>query len=217
MQIIETLRSLLPAMSPRSREFAGSLVAQYDQKGTLSERQWPWVFKLVEEQEAKAKAPPTPSFGDIGAIKSVFEAARERGWNTDLGLRFMGPNREKVKINPAKAHSANPGCYYVKVDDEYAGKITPQGEFHSPRSASHLAETARTAVATYLKDPTLAATAYGMAFCSCCFCGRKLDTAESRHVGYGPICADRFGLPWGARGPKEVRAVDARELRGSET
>jgi hypothetical protein len=31
----------------------------------------------------------------------------------------------------------------------------------------------------------------------CCYCYRHLETAESLHAGYGPVCADKFGLPWG--------------------
>lgn len=37
----------------------------------------------------------------------------------------------------------------------------------------------------------------GKKFCFCCFCGRDLDTKESIFAGYGPICADKYGLPWG--------------------
>lgn len=31
----------------------------------------------------------------------------------------------------------------------------------------------------------------------CVFCSRKLTDDRSTEVGYGPICADREGLPWG--------------------
>jgi hypothetical protein len=37
----------------------------------------------------------------------------------------------------------------------------------------------------------------GKKFCYCCFCGRQLETKESLAVGYGPICAGKWGLPWG--------------------
>src|SRR5262252_695683 len=42
----------------------------------------------------------------------------------------------------------------------------------------------------------------GLAFAQegsqCFICGRDLDTPESLTAGYGPTCADKHGLPWGA-------------------
>lgn len=32
---------------------------------------------------------------------------------------------------------------------------------------------------------------------NCCFCGITLTDPRSVEVGYGPICADNWGLPWG--------------------
>lgn len=48
------------------------------------------------------------------------------------------------------------------------------------------------------RDPSTVAQQHGVATGRCCFCGRLLSTAESRSAGYGPDCADRFGLPWGS-------------------
>lgn len=43
----------------------------------------------------------------------------------------------------------------------------------------------------------------GLAFAQegsqCFICGRDLDTPESLTAGYGPTCADKHGLPWGAK------------------
>lgn len=41
------------------------------------------------------------------------------------------------------------------------------------------------------------AKAYGHRTGCCCFCSTKLTTPESVTAGYGPICAERWGLPWG--------------------
>jgi hypothetical protein len=50
----------------------------------------------------------------------------------------------------------------------------------------------------------------GLAFAQegsqCFICGRDLDTPESLTAGYGPTCADKHGLPWGAKAvPMSVR------------
>src|SRR5262245_27788849 len=58
-------------------------------------------------------------------------------------------------------------------------------------------------------DSTLA---FGVAFArmgnQCFICGRNLDTAESIDAGYGPVCADKYGLPWGdKRTPEAVQTA----------
>lgn len=37
----------------------------------------------------------------------------------------------------------------------------------------------------------------GQKFAYCCFCGTMITSKNSLTVGYGPICADNWGLPWG--------------------
>jgi hypothetical protein len=52
-----------------------------------------------------------------------------------------------------------------------------------------------------LDETTLAtaeqAAAFGKLVGRCCFCSHAIDTPESTAVGYGPVCASKFGLPWG--------------------
>jgi hypothetical protein len=42
---------------------------------------------------------------------------------------------------------------------------------------------------------------------SCCFCGIELIAGASRKVGYGPICASNYGLPWGDEGEGELVSI----------
>lgn len=41
------------------------------------------------------------------------------------------------------------------------------------------------------------AIAFGHEYVTCCFCGRHLETDESKAAGYGPKCAATRGLRWG--------------------
>ena len=47
------------------------------------------------------------------------------------------------------------------------------------------------------EQPQAVARAYGRATGQCCFCHRRLTDPRSVRAGYGPTCADRYGLPWG--------------------
>jgi hypothetical protein len=49
----------------------------------------------------------------------------------------------------------------------------------------------------FAANPAEYAAAHGRATGNCCFCGRGLTDERSVAVGYGPICADYYGLPWG--------------------
>lgn len=42
------------------------------------------------------------------------------------------------------------------------------------------------------------AAAFGHSTGKCVFCSQKLTDGRSTEVGYGPICAENNGLPWGA-------------------
>ncbi len=41
------------------------------------------------------------------------------------------------------------------------------------------------------------AAAFGHLVGRCCFCSHEIDTPESTAVGYGPVCAAKYELPWG--------------------
>lgn len=41
------------------------------------------------------------------------------------------------------------------------------------------------------------AAAFGHLVGRCCFCSHAIDTPESTAVGYGPVCAGKYDLPWG--------------------
>ena len=47
------------------------------------------------------------------------------------------------------------------------------------------------------KDPQSSAKAHGQRTSNCCFCATKLTNPASVTAGYGPICAEKYGLPWG--------------------
>jgi hypothetical protein len=45
----------------------------------------------------------------------------------------------------------------------------------------------------------------GRKFKRCCFCSRELTDSPSIVAGYGPICADKWGLPWGEATEVEIK------------
>lgn len=56
----------------------------------------------------------------------------------------------------------------------------------------------------FAADPVGYAASYGQESANCCFCGTTITSDDSLAVGYGPVCAEKWGLPWGIQ-PLEVQ------------
>lgn len=91
-------------------------------------------------------------------------------------------------------------------DEEYAGCLV-RGEFRPAKRFDYQygrTETTRELLpveAEFLerlaKDAVGFIAACGKDMCRCCYCNQPLEDAKSKKVGYGPVCAKRWGLPWG--------------------
>jgi hypothetical protein len=86
----------------------------------------------------------------------------------------------------------------------FLGFVDPQGYVTFSRKAAAYKPLAEAAVSTLeagvREDAWLVfGLAYAQEGSNCFRCGRDLDTPESLLVGYGPTCADKLGLPWGAK------------------
>ena len=79
-------------------------------------------------------------------------------------------------------------------DSTYYGRIAADGAWFLSRDGSGW-------VTSFLRelnaDPAKVAGDYGRRTGNCCFCATEITHESSTTVGYGPICAERFGLPHG--------------------
>jgi hypothetical protein len=114
-----------------------------------------------------------------------------------------------LRVSPAKDISRNAGCLYVtsagKWDERiYYGKITQQGIFQAVRPREHrmtndqfhyTVNLIKETLQEFAYDPANFAKVTGQKYNYCCFCGLLLTQKDSVAVGYGPICADNWGLP----------------------
>ena len=172
--------------------FALSLASQYARRGALSDRQWPWVHKLAVD----ADRPAQPALGSFPAIVAFFAVAVEGGLKRPK-ISFSTPM--EVKLSLAGPRSRNAGSIHVaegSYPGKYFGHIKPTGEFfpgrdYEPAILSFLEE--------FSKDPVGMAIRSGKESGSCVFCSIELTTDESVSAGYGPVCAKKWGLPWGNR------------------
>lgn len=193
----QQLQAAARNLQGRDQEFANSLLAQWSERGSLSEKQMHWIGVLTD-RASKPAAEATPArqsfVADLTRIRELFDRAAEAGLKRPkIDLQVNGTD---VRLQPAGPQSRNPGFVYVKRikdgDWEYAGKVSPNGTYYG-----HSGDGVLAALQALAADPAAAAAAHGHTTGNCCFCSRLLTDPASVEVGYGPICAERYGLPHG--------------------
>lgn len=183
MNTIDALKAKVPSMA--DPEFAKSLIAQWEKKGYLSDKQMWWVAKLAgAKEDAKLS-------GSLAPLVALFTKARAHLKAPKVVIEIAGAT---YGFSLAKDGSPNAGHLYVKRGGEYLGKVTPGGEFKRVFACSD-ADVA--AVDAFSEDPAGLAAKHGQLRGKCCFCNRGLKDKRSTEVGYGPDCADHYGLAWG--------------------
>ena len=176
--LIDALREVVSWNS-----FAASLVKQFDDRGSLSEKQTgaavAMLMKIKANKAERAEAPTV----DLSNVVAMFNKAHE-------AIKTPKFRFENLVISRAPDTGANAGALYVKVDGEYAGKVK-EGKWFGLRSAP---QDTLSKLQQIAESPLDSAVAYGRKTGNCAMCGRDLTKHESIERGVGPICAERFGL-----------------------
>lgn len=172
-----------------------------------------WELRLLEAivkvgQDARERVRRIREDAGIGADPSVpapsFPAVMERlrtavanglkrprlrfrtpgGQTIQIKLNTTGPNEGKANISDGKPFGQ--GVWFGRIAHD--GVLERRTESYG-RVAEFMARLSEDLIAT--------AALYGRTTGECCFCARELTTKESLAVGYGPVCAAHWNLPWG--------------------
>ena len=158
-------------------------------------------------------------------VMELFARARAAGLSWPK-IRLVTPNGSKVVLSQyGPQHCSFPGHLAVtngaafgSTGRRFFGRISPEGEFspgkNDPRD--DIAENVAALLLQLGENPAGLAKLQGRLTDSCMFCGRGLLTKESVAVGYGPICADKFGLPWGEKTVETVVTLRVEEPHDCE-
>jgi hypothetical protein len=201
MNDINVLITALPQLPAKDVAFATSLISQATKRG-LSDKQWFWVNKLAANVNTPVNT-PTTQVGNVAAIVALLDTAKKHLKRPAILVRA---NDRDLRLNIAGATAKVPGsinvCGTERINDtgmrEWFGRVTREGEFQPSRKYDAITQTAvANALIALANNPAKAAADYGHLTGSCCFCNKALTDERSTSVGYGPICAQHFGLPWG--------------------
>jgi hypothetical protein len=208
IQMSNRLLALVAAanlLGDRAPKTAIEILTKAAAYGDLTDRQHAYVVDLIGKAgTTMPRSRPTIDLSRVNLMFDTASATLKRPFvifatykpHPDPILAAQGKQVVDVefRVSQAPATGKNPGSLYVKRAGEYQGKIARDGTFSAARDAHPGMVDALQAFAA---DPARAALAYGQATSNCCFCARELTDQRSVDAGYGPICASRFGLPWG--------------------
>ena len=194
-----TDRQALEICRPLPSDFAKSLVSKFE---TLTNNQLAWLHKLAIDSGTPAQ--PRESFtANLPLLFSLFHKASNHGGLKRPALTFRNGQTIRIKLaGPGSRYSGSllvtNGEPFGSTSGKFFGHIKEGGVFVSGRDCN-------AAVIELLEsldeNPAKAASEYGRLTGHCCFCDRQLTDERSTSVGYGPICADKWQLPWGGIAP----------------
>lgn len=133
---------------------------------------------------------------DLSRIQSLVDRAVSLGAKR-VSFKFRDQNNEPIKIHLGRSGKSEGKLVLSDGGPFGASKFYGTAERGQWRPTRATPETVKRAVAAFNEDPAAAAKLSGQLTGECCFCSRVLETRESVSAGYGPVCAERFGLPWG--------------------
>jgi hypothetical protein len=166
----------------------------FDEDRPMSPAQRYWLHKLAT-QTRSSHAPSKVTIA-TGKIDSMLNHAKTR-------LKYpkfqstSADGKHSIKVSQASPNSKFAGSFTVAhptFGQGFYGTIS-NGEFRPTRQCTAEIESL---VLEFADDPAAAAASYGRLTGNCCFCMRPLSTDSSVAAGYGPVCAEHFGLPWGS-------------------
>lgn len=195
---VQDLEALLDNLKDGDRTFADSLingVYGFKKRGGLTDKQRPHVFRLLE-MAMGGRDSSAVSVGNVAGVVALINKAKGLiKWPKIVFEAEFG----KVKIWIQGAAAKYPGAIGLTVNGMWFGRIQQDGEFQG--SGTYFSSTMKDDFLVLLKefsaDPAGVGAKYGKLAGKCCFCQKGLDDPKSLGVGYGPVCAKRYGLPWG--------------------
>jgi hypothetical protein len=110
--------------------------------------------------------------------------------------------RPKVTFERFRLERNNDGSISARGYETYFGVISVDGKFYPTQD---ITEEITEDIKNLSEDPVRFACEYGKATGRCCFCMLPLKEERSLGVGYGPICARNYKMPWGK---KKATTVD---------
>jgi len=199
---VNELKGVLPKLSAGDQKFANDLISGpwgYERRGKLSTSQLVWVDKLIARATAPKPVQQTIKVGSMSGVIALFAKAQEKLKHPKITLSLNGA---PVVLSVAGQGSKAPGSINVMGEGKYPnrewfGRISPEGDWAPSgllqKDQARL-ESLLILLGEFAYAPAEVARKYGALTGNCCFCAKKLTDDKSVAAGFGPKCAENFGL-----------------------
>lgn len=207
---VNTLQSLLSNLKPNDAKFAADLIASFKKYGSLTPRQAPWIERLIVRAQTPGpvfsapltsfESPAAVNVGGFEGVVALFNAAKAHLKFPKITLLVSG---KQVKLSLLGAKSKFAGAVNITDGGKYPfaiwyGRVSPEGSFTPSAKVEPEFTKALTDLLTeFSKNPARVAKEHGKLTGNCCFCNKVLGLGEDKRsvaVGFGPVCADHYGL-----------------------
>lgn len=188
-------------------DFVLDIQFRYGQTGRVSTSQLRGVANCMladfRRKETAKKTEAAAAGRNFSAISEMFanitglrfpkvRLATEDGF--ELVLKLCGPASKNPGAVNIVSREKTVFSATFGYQQQWFGAILPDGTL---RIGAKMTDAIVSTLEAFNADPVGYAKVYGQRFGNCCFCGKEIITNESLAVGYGPVCADNYGLPWG--------------------
>lgn len=194
---VDALVAVVGQLSRKDAEFAGSLIQGFNRYGRLSDKQMPWVQTLTQRASQPRPEPVALVTVDFKPIQDLFDLASKS--LKRIKIKLQTATGQAVVIHRAGAMSKYVGQVLITDgapfgQNKFFGRVDTTGEFFATGAAT---QEVCQLVKEFSENPAETAGRYGRLTGGCSFCNHGLKDQRSTQVGYGPVCAKRFGLFWG--------------------
>jgi hypothetical protein len=196
----EELRENMHWLCEKDRAFAESLIGNPHK----TDKVLYWIGKMceraTERQNAQTGKTAPATATNLAGIIAIFDHAAGHLKFPKMLVRVEAMD---FLLNRGSNNSRNPGVVYVAEPGSFQdrtryGVIARNGDFTPDgRIAPDLMKSIIAALQKLNENPERIAADYGKLTGNCCFCHAPLSDPRSTDVGYGPTCADHWGLAWG--------------------
>ncbi len=136
---------------------------------------------------------------NFGQLFNMFDKAAESLKFPRMQLEHDNAIIRMIRCGP---NSHYHGGINVEINGVWFGRIERDGNMYGYRHCQLRRENVDVGLQgifeyllAFSENPTFHARMHGHRYNYCCFCSRELTNAVSVVLGYGPICAGKYGLP----------------------
>lgn len=198
IEMLSTLLYNLNKLTDWESQFIQSVNSFYQRKGYITEKQEAVLKKIYTKTTEQGKlVEEIAKHYNLFTIAKMFQRAESYLQYPTIELLL---SKGKVKI-----YKSPNGAYLHIFFHEYRAKavLSRSGEILSiPNGASREILEYFDELQEFCDNPQEAVKLQGRKTGRCCFCKQELTNETSVSLGYGPICAQHYGLPW--RNPTDV-------------